>query len=301
MKARAEATEAIAKAVKASAAVSDDWQVSRGEVTLLKELGRGKAGYVFKAAFGPNKAIAAEAVGALDGAKKKEAQTEAEIMKKTALPPHVNVLLFHGAVIDERGLVVVTERAPLGTLSAYLAANPKIAAFVRLSICTQITAGMAHLHACKPSIIHKFLSSREIVLVAGADKNAVVAKVAGFGIYRRVPREADDFELPPRRSEVLDRWAAPEVLSANTFYKASDVWSFGVVAWEVYNGGGLPYGGAIADADVAEGVNNKTLNLAQPEACPATHWAAIKPCLGYQAHNRPSFSALFKQLAAFKP
>ena len=222
-------------------------------------------------------------------------------MKKVCNPPHVNVLLFYGACIDDRGVLVVTERAQLGVLSAYLVANPKIPGYVRLAICTQVAAALGHLHACKPTILHKYLSARNVVLVAGADKGSVVAKVTGFGLARRMPREADDFEIPPRRTAAMDRWAAPEVLSANTYYKASDVWSFGVLAWEVYSMGALPYGTAVADDDIAEGVNNKTLTLAQPEACPAPQWALLKPCLTYQAHNRPAFGALFKQLAALKP
>jgi serine/threonine protein kinase len=298
--ARQTAREQANKAAKENTAVSDDWQLSRADVTLTKELGRGTKGYVFLASFNGATVVAEQSMETVEAARRKEVVAEAEAMKRLCTPPQPNLLHFYGALVDDRGILCVSERAPLGTLKAYLVANPKAGVLLRLTAVAQVAAAMAHLHGAKPTVLHRYLAASNVLLAPGTDKNTVVAKLSGFGVARRVPRESDQFEIPPRRTVAMDRWAAPEVLSASTHYKASDVWSFGVLAWEVYANGATPYGTTVEDKDVADGVTNKTLTLVQPELCPTPHWSIFKPCLTFQAHNRPNFGAIVKQLAAFK-
>ena len=292
--ARAAAVKAAEQA-RAKPVESDDWQLGRGDLTLVKELGRGSVGFVFVAVFHDQKVLASELVGELDAAKRKEILAEADMMKRVCSPAHANIVNFIGACIDDRGVLMLSEQPTAGSLYAYLVANPKMDVKLRLNVCAQVAAGVAHLHGSKPQVLHRSLNSRSIWLSTG-EGNSLVAKIGDLGMAKRMPREDNEFE--PRRlgTPFADRWAAPEVLSANTYYKASDVWSFGVFVWEVYTGASIPYTKAVPDSEVADGVLNKRLFLTQPELCPTAHWNVVKPCLSYLAHNRPAFNALAKQL-----
>lgn len=85
--------------------------------------------------------------------------------------------------------------------------------------------GMAFLEQKK--IVHRDLAARNLLVVKVEDK--FVAKVADFGLARKV---ITHYHLK-ESSAIPVRWSAPEVLSHGEYTSASDVWSFGVVIWEV--------------------------------------------------------------------
>ena len=292
------ATPAAAPAGAPANADADDWALSRHDITLLKELGRGSFGAAYLAKFNDIKVAAKEALGQLDDGKRAEVRAEAALMRRVCTPPHPNVLLFYGAVVDTRGILIVTELCDLGCLHPYVAARPDLDAATRLRICTQVARGMAHLHGLKPMVLHRDLSARNVLLASTRD-GTITAKVSDFGLSRSMPREENHYEVV--KSPVPYRWSAPEVLSTRAFYPSSDVWSFGVTAWEVYTGGAIPYGKGVSNADVMDGVPDKTLTLGQPDACPAPVWSVLKTCFAYSAHSRPSFREVATQLSVHLP
>jgi len=87
------------------------------------------------------------------------------------------------------------------------------------------------------------------------------------------------------------RWTAPEVFSVHKFYKQSDVWSFGVVCWECWSDGAVPF----ADLDNQKVINNilKRGMLEKPEHCPQNIYDSVmKKCFIYDFKSRPSFAEL---------
>ena len=286
-------TTASAAAVAVDA--TSEWEIARSEVTLFRELGRGSFGAAYLAYYNDIKVVAKEALGKLDAAKRAEARAEADMMRRVCNPFSPYVLQFYGMVMDDRGILLVTEHCDVGGLHPYLVANPTLAPATRLSFCVHIARGMAHMHRLKPPVLHRDLAARNILLAQRDGQ--LLAKVSDFGLSRAMPREENHYEI--MKSPIPYRWSAPEVLSTSVFYPSSDVWAFGVTAWEIYSNGALPYGKTVSTADVTDGVPRETLVLSRPDQCPDKVWSVIKKsCLVYTAHNRATFAQVFESLHA---
>ncbi len=98
--------------------------------------------------------------------------------------------------------------------------------------CAQISNGMKYLHSKK--VCHRDLAARNILL-----DEAKVAKVADFGLAR----DLHEHYYYTRKSEspIPVKWMAPETLFDRKFYQNSDIWSYGVLMWEIFTLGGNPY------------------------------------------------------------
>ncbi|CAL1546599.1 unnamed protein product [Lymnaea stagnalis] len=103
-----------------------------------------------------------------------------------------------------------------------------------LSFGLQISRGLEHLANNK--IVHRDVAARNILL---SDRKVV--KISDFGLARRVG-EGDVYERT-RKGPLPARWMAPESLLYNEFSQSSDVWSFGVLLWEIVTLGSTPYPG----------------------------------------------------------
>ena len=101
-----------------------------------------------------------------------------------------------------------------------------------IKYCAQIANGMKFLHSKK--ICHRDLAARNILV----DENKV-AKIADFGLARDI----QDGYYYKRKTEmkVPVKWMAPETLFDLKVYPNSDVWSFGILMWEIFTLGGNPY------------------------------------------------------------
>jgi serine/threonine protein kinase len=89
---------------------------------------------------------------------------------------------------------------------------------------------------------------------------------------------------------------APEAIGERVFTEKSDVWSFGVLMWEIFSDGEEPYS-ALDPLMVIDRVCNSTLRLRRPPcACPEAAWQAMQACWAGRPDARPSFAALCRRL-----
>jgi predicted Ser/Thr protein kinase len=139
------------------------------------------------------------------------------------LPPHPNVIQVFGISLDGPQPVIVMEYCAGGSLDKLLFdSNVKLSDEDKIRLVRGIALGMFHLH--KHNIVHRDLAARNILLTASGDP-----KISDFGMSRIVERE----EGKTKHDMGPIRWMAPESLANRTYSKKSDVWSFGIVVYEI--------------------------------------------------------------------
>ncbi|XP_020218062.1 serine/threonine-protein kinase STY46 isoform X3 [Cajanus cajan] len=147
---------------------------------------------------------------------------EIDIMKRLR---HPNVLLFMGAVYSQERLAIVTELLPRGSLFKNLHSNNQTLDIRRrLRMALDVARGMNYLHHRNPPIVHRDLKSSNLLV----DKNWTV-KVGDFGLSRL----KDATLLTTKSGRGTPQWMSPEVLRNEPSNEKSDVFSFGVILWEL--------------------------------------------------------------------
>ncbi|XP_015926880.1 mitogen-activated protein kinase kinase kinase 11 [Parasteatoda tepidariorum] len=204
---------------------------------------------------------------------------------------HPNIVTLKGVCLDEPNLCLVMEYAKGGSLNRVLSGR-KIPPNVLVSWAIQIARGMHYLHSeARISLIHRDLKSSNVLLsepVGPNDLENKTLKITDFGLAREV------YKTTRMSAAGTYAWMAPEVIKSSTFSKAADVWSYGVVLWELLTGE-TPYKGIDALA-VAYGVAMNKLTLPIPSTCPLPFSSLMKCCWNPDPHQRPSFDVLLKEL-----
>jgi len=113
--------------------------------------------------------------------------------------------------------------------------------------------------------------------------------VSDFGLSRS---GADTYESKGTKMPI--RWTAVEIFKGQPYTSASDVWSFGVVCWEVFSSGMLPWSW-LSNQEVTEAITRGE-RLKKPDKCPDDLWGLILQCWSEHPTERPTFAALLKKL-----
>jgi serine/threonine protein kinase len=114
-----------------------------------------------------------------------------------------------------------------------------------------------------------------------------ICKVGDFGLLRELPKDDTTIYVSQTAVALPTRWMAPESLTKREFSPASDMWSFGVVMWEMCNPTELPYKDK-NNMEVTVGVN-QDLRLPIPDVYPPTVKKIMKACWQLSPSKRPSF------------
>ncbi|GFH13454.1 protein kinase domain-containing protein [Haematococcus lacustris] len=155
---------------------------------------------------------------------------------------------------------------------------------------TQMIMGMFHLHSA--NVIHGDLKPANVLLMnSRKDRRGFVARVSDFGLAQYCPAAGQVLNAPWGTLVFM----APERFKGNILSTASDVWSFGVILWQMYTAQ-LPYQGA-KQAELMKGIINGSLTLTWPSGAPPPLVAFAGRCMSYNASERPSFEALMHELA----
>ncbi|XP_069755953.1 fibroblast growth factor receptor 2-like isoform X8 [Narcine bancroftii] len=284
------------------------WEFSRDKLTLGKPLGEGCFGQV----------VMAEAVG-VDKDKPKEALTvavkmlkddatekdlsdlvsEMEMMKM--IGKHKNIINLLGACTQDGPLYVIVEFTAKGNLREYLRArrppgmeytfdinrvcNEQLT-FKDLISCTyQVARGMEYLASQK--CIHRDLAARNVLVT---ENN--VMKIADFGLARDVHNI--DYYKKTTNGRLPVKWMAPEALFDRVYTHQSDVWSFGVLMWEIFTLGGSPYPGIPVEELFK--LLKEGHRMDKPANCTNDLYMMMRDCWHAIPSQRPTFKQLVEDL-----
>ncbi|KAK7925452.1 hypothetical protein WMY93_007762 [Mugilogobius chulae] len=270
------------------------WEFSRDRLTLGKPLGEGCFGQV----------VMAEALG-IDKDKPKEAVTVAVKMLKDGDDEddwkHKNIINLLGACTQDGPLYVIVEYASKGNLREYLRArrppgmeysydiarvSDEQLTFKDLVSCTyQVARGMEYLASQK--CIHRDLAARNVLVT-----ESNVMKIADFGLARDVHNI--DYYKKTTNGRLPVKWMAPEALFDRVYTHQSDVWSFGVLMWEIFTLGGSPYPGIPVEELFK--LLKEGHRMDKPGNCTNELYMMMKDCWHAISSQRPTFKQLVEDL-----
>ncbi|XP_026133633.1 fibroblast growth factor receptor 2-like isoform X4 [Carassius auratus] len=284
------------------------WEFSRDKLTLGKPLGEGCFGQVVMAeALGIDKDKPKEAVTVAvkmlkDDATEKDLSdlvSEMEMMKM--IGRHKNIINLLGACTQDGPLYVIVEYASKGNLREYLRArrppgmeysydiarvSDEPLTFKDLVSCTyQVARGMEYLASQK--CIHRDLAARNVLVT---ESNFM--KIADFGLARDVHNI--DYYKKTTNGRLPVKWMAPEALFDRVYTHQSDVWSFGVLMWEIFTLGGSPYPGIPVEELFK--LLKEGHRMDRPANCTNELYMMMKDCWHAISSHRPTFKQLVEDL-----
>lgn len=238
-------------------------EVARKDVIINRKIGEGSFGTVFggEACFEEGwlpVAVKTLRMGASTD-EKIDFLSEADIMRNF---DHTNIIKLLGVIMDSEPLYVIMEFMLYGDVKTYLLArrhlvfqnnaleSNEISSERLTSMALDIARGLSYLAECK--FVHRDLASRNCLVNANK-----TVKIGDFGMCR--PMAEKEYYRFNRKGMLPVRWMAPESLALGVFTTASDVWSFGVLLYEIVTFGSFPFQG-LSNTEVLEAVKQgKTL------------------------------------------
>ncbi|KAK8380451.1 hypothetical protein O3P69_016794 [Scylla paramamosain] len=290
------------KSTTTAMSASDTWEFPRHRLKFMGILGEGCFGQVWKCEATGLKGekttlVAVKTLKESAGEReRKDLVQELKVLK--SLGQHPNVLSMLACCTEKDPLFIVLEYMVIGKLQSHLRSSRADTSYNNLHgssssitpkdlilFAYQTARGMEFL--CRNGIVHRDLATRNVLL--GEDK---VCKVADFGLARdvannRIYERKSDGRLPVR-------WMAPESLFDNIFSAKSDVWSFGVLLWEIVTLGSTPYPGMGAN-EVMRKVRDG-YRMEKPDHCRREIYNIMYYCWDKDPVERPCFTELVHTL-----
>lgn len=271
----------------------DEWEVLRDDITRLRELGQGSFGMVYEGIMKKNGEDVACAIKTVnENATDRERINflkEASVMK--AFHTYHVVRLFGVVSIGEPTLVVM-ELMANGDLKGYLRSHrpdmenmkedqtlpqpPTLKRILQMAI--EIADGMSYLAANK--FVHRDLAARNCMVAAD-----LTVKIGDFGMTRDIYET--DYYRKGTKGLLPVRWMSPESLKDGVFTSLSDVFSYGVVLWEMATLASQPYQGLSNDQVLRYVIDGGIME--RPENCPDILYEMMRKCWQHRPTLRPSF------------
>uniref|UniRef100_H3DCU3 receptor protein-tyrosine kinase n=1 Tax=Tetraodon nigroviridis TaxID=99883 RepID=H3DCU3_TETNG len=202
---------------------------------------------------------------------------------------HPNIIRLEGVVTKSRPVMIVTEFMENGALDSFLRQNDGQFTVIQLvGMMRGISAGMKYLS--EMNYVHRDLAARNILV-----NSNLVCKVSDFGLSRYLQEDTSDPSYTSSLGgKIPVRWTAPEAIAYRKFTSASDVWSYGIVMWEVMSFGERPYWD-MSNQDVINAIE-QDYRLPPPMDCPSTLHQLMLDCWQKDRNVRPRFADIVSTL-----
>ncbi|KAE8658067.1 Serine/threonine-protein kinase CTR1 [Hibiscus syriacus] len=261
-----------------------EWEIPWENLQIGERIGIGSYGEVYRADWnGTEVAVKKFLDQDFSGDALVQFKCEVEIMLRLR---HPNVVLFMGAVTRSPNFSILTEFLPRGSLYKLLhRSNPQLDEKRRMRMALDVAKGMNYLHTSNPTVVHRDLKTPNLLV----DKNWVV-KVCDFGLSRMKHHTF----LSSKSTAGTPEWMAPEILRNEPANEKCDVYSFGVILWELATLC-IPWKGLNPMQVVgAVGFQNRRLEI--PKDIDPVVAQIIRDCWQTEPHLRPSFTQLMCRL-----
>uniref|UniRef100_I3J8H6 receptor protein-tyrosine kinase n=1 Tax=Oreochromis niloticus TaxID=8128 RepID=I3J8H6_ORENI len=203
---------------------------------------------------------------------------------------HPNIIRLEGVVTKSKPVMIITEYMENGSLDTFLKKNDGQFTVIQLvGMLRGIASGMRYLSDM--GYVHRDLAARNILV-----NSNLVCKVSDFGLSR-VLEDDPEAAYTTRGGKIPIRWTAPEAIAYRKFTSASDVWSYGIVMWEVMSYGERPYW-EMSNQDVIKAVE-ESYRLPGPMDCPEALYHLMMDCWQRERSNRPKFDEIVCLLDKF--
>lgn len=209
---------------------------------------------------------------------------------------HKNIVAFFGVLVSNQPCMVL-EYMSRGNLHKYLNKVRRIRQregietislemqSVFLKMARDIVNGMCYLASFK--FVHRDLAARNILLAE--NEGDLICKISDFGLSRHFIK--DERYYTSQGGHIPVKWTSPEALMFKKYSTQSDVWSYGIVLWEIWSFGQQPYENW-SNEKVCEKVCNKAYRLAAPDAVPSLVYHLMIDCWCPDKSQRPTFPKL---------
>uniref|UniRef100_A0A671NQ10 Inactive tyrosine-protein kinase 7-like n=1 Tax=Sinocyclocheilus anshuiensis TaxID=1608454 RepID=A0A671NQ10_9TELE len=275
----------------------DKLHFPRAHLQTITSLGRGVFGEVFLAKARaieeaePETLVLVKSLESREETHRTEFRRELEMFSKLN---HAHVVRLLGICRETQPHYMILEYVDLGDLKQFLRISKSsdeklkphpISTRTKVSICAQVAHGMQHLS--NRGFVHKDLAARNC-LISGQRHVKVSALSLSKDVYLSEYYQNRQVWIPLR-------WLPAESVFEGEFCSKADVWAFGVLMWEVFSLGELPYP-ALNDHQVLEGLQAGTLRLSPPVNCPAHVCSLMSRCWASSPKERPTFSEILQIL-----
>lgn len=286
--------------------LDSNWEIPRNQLTLGTTLGEGAFGRVVMAeAYGLEKMSKCSIVAVK---MVKEGHTDAdmaslvremEVMKM--IGKHINIINLLGCCSQDGPLYVIVEFAPHGNLKDFLKKNrplgdpdffghedPDRTILTQkdlISFAFQVARGMEYLASRR--CIHRDLAARNVLV-----SDDYIMKIADFGLARDI--QDTDYYRKNTNGRLPVKWMAPESLQEKFYDTQSDVWSYGVLLWEIMTFGEQPYPKVTADELYSYLIRGERMD--RPPRCSLNIYMLMRQCWNFDAHARPTFTEIVENL-----
>ena len=196
---------------------------------------------------------------------------------------HQNIIGILAVIPSGNPLLIILEYMSSGNLQQYLRNNAiTILLHHQITICKQVALGLEYIQ--NNLYVHRNIKAKSILLGEG-----LLCKIGNFKMVKPLNHNKDEY-IASKSEKVSVRWCAPEALQEQRFSLKSDVWSFGILMYEVVTCGSVPYPNQTNIEAVSRIHTMDTMQ--KPTSCPEKFYNLMEDCWTQDPWVRPTFEAL---------